>query len=88
MSLVAAKLLKEAARYRLKAVVFHHGYGLSSGHYTCTAQVDDQWYDFDDSTVTPTNLDDGRTSERKSAYILFYEKCQGDEKPPKRQRRN
>jgi ubiquitin C-terminal hydrolase len=76
-------------RYRLKAVVFHHGYGLSSGHYTCTAQVggDGEWYAFDDSTVTKTNLEDDRTSETKSAYLLFYEKSQGEEQPPKRQRR-
>jgi len=74
-------------RYRLKAVVFHHGYGLSSGHYTCTAQVGGEWYAFDDSTVNPTNLEDDRTSETKSAYLLFYEKSQGEEQPPKRQRR-
>lgn len=75
-------------RYRLKAVTFHHGYGLSSGHYTCTAKVGDEWYNFDDSTVTKTDLDEDRTSETKSAYILFYERTQGDEKPSKRQRRN
>jgi ubiquitin C-terminal hydrolase len=74
-------------RYRLKAVVFHHGYGLSSGHYTCTAQVGGEWYNFDDSRVTKTNLDEDRASETKNAYILFYEKSQGDEKSAKRPRR-
>lgn len=57
--------------YNLIGVANHFG-GLGGGHYTAYAKnfVQDAWYTFDDSTVTPINPSSVVT---KSAYVLFYQ---------------
>ncbi|KAI1492443.1 hypothetical protein F5X96DRAFT_626311 [Biscogniauxia mediterranea] len=56
--------------YDLIGVDCHYG-GLGGGHYTAYAKnfVDDQWYSYNDSTVTKTSSDRIVDS---SAYLLFY----------------
>jgi ubiquitin carboxyl-terminal hydrolase 4/11/15 len=65
--------------YRLYAVSNHMG-GLSGGHYTAHAIVQDPfgngdtdaaWWAFNDSLVMPASRNSWRTP---SAYVLFYEK--------------
>lgn len=59
-------------RYDLIAVSNHYG-GMGGGHYTAYAQnKDDQkWYNFDDSSVSPTSEDQ---IVSKAAYVLFYQR--------------
>lgn len=58
--------------FNLYAVSNHFG-GMGGGHYTafCKNRVDAQWYDFDDSSVTPLRESKVVTP---SAYLLFYQR--------------
>jgi ubiquitin C-terminal hydrolase len=58
------------ALYDLVAVSSHYG-GLGSGHYTAFARndIDGNWYEFDDETVT--KVDDSGLIYR-AAYVVFY----------------
>jgi ubiquitin C-terminal hydrolase len=57
--------------YRLCAVVNHHGYGMSSGHYTSYIRANDRWFHCDDSRITKV---DSETVHSSQAYILLYER--------------
>lgn len=52
------------------AVDNHFG-GMGGGHYTafCKNKVDNQWYNYDDSRVSPATE---RAVESRAAYLLFY----------------
>ncbi|KAG9327283.1 hypothetical protein KVV02_007059 [Mortierella alpina] len=72
---LSGKALKEEDReanvYDLFGVSNHMG-GLGGGHYTAYAKNEklNQWYNFDDSHVSPvTNVESIKSS---SAYLLFY----------------
>ncbi|XP_064600915.1 ubiquitin carboxyl-terminal hydrolase 43-like isoform X2 [Liolophura sinensis] len=58
--------------YDLFAVCNHYG-DMCGGHYTafCKNPVDDKWYSFDDSKVTPMQESEVVT---KAAYLLFYQR--------------
>jgi hypothetical protein len=56
--------------YKLCSVINHHGYGISSGHYTSFVRVGDKWYRCDDSDVTQVSK---KTVHDSEAYVLFYE---------------
>eukprot|EP01083_Nonionella_stella_P003073 8733_1 len=60
--------------YDLFAVSIHSG-GLGGGHYIAYAKnlENGEWFDFDDSCVTPINENAANTN---SAYVLFYNKRQ------------
>lgn len=58
--------------YKLRAVVYHHGNSLSSGHYTVDINIDDYWYSYNDNIVI--FMDDGPVCS-KNVYILMYERC-------------
>lgn len=60
--------------YDLIAVDNHYG-GLGGGHYTAYVKnfIDDKWYYFDDSRVSPA---DPHKSVSGSAYLLFYARRQ------------
>lgn len=58
--------------YELYAISNHYG-NAGGGHYTAYAKNAhlDQWYEFDDSRVTPTDKDSVVT---EAAYFLFYQR--------------
>lgn len=58
--------------YDLYAVDNHFG-GLGGGHYTafCQNKEDSNWYNFDDSRVSKTNVD---AVQSRAAYLLFYQR--------------
>lgn len=57
-------------KYQLFATVHHFG-NLGGGHYVADAQNlrTNQWYHFDDQTVSTTTVD---KAVKDSAYVLFY----------------
>ncbi|VDD92714.1 unnamed protein product [Enterobius vermicularis] len=63
----------ELALYDLCAFVTHHGSSAESGHYVayCKNELDNNWYEFDDTVVTKLEPADVLTKE---AYVLFYQK--------------
>ncbi|KAK9506724.1 hypothetical protein O3M35_008606 [Rhynocoris fuscipes] len=65
----------QACSYNLYAVSNHSGTAYS-GHYTayCLHSGTGQWYEFNDSRVTPISSRNVVSSE---AYILFYEQASG-----------
>lgn len=52
----------------------HIGWTAQSGHYTafCKNNVDNQWYHFDDKSVT--RVKDEKEIVTKDAYLLFYKR--------------
>ena len=58
--------------YDLSGVICHHG-SAGGGHYTAYAlnPFDQEWYEFDDSSVTKV---DNATVMAAEAYVLFYRK--------------
>ncbi|GMR31026.1 hypothetical protein PMAYCL1PPCAC_01221 [Pristionchus mayeri] len=63
------------SEYELCALVCHEGANADSGHYVAIArnEIDGNWYEFDDSTVTKL---DAAYVLTKDAYVLFYQKKQ------------
>ncbi|XP_046858859.1 ubiquitin carboxyl-terminal hydrolase 3-like [Xenia sp. Carnegie-2017] len=61
--------------YNLAAVIVHHGSGVNSGHYTSIAWHDGKWYNFNDSSVLPS---DEKHVESVKGYIFFYTKSKPD----------
>ena len=56
--------------YMLSSIINHHG-GTSGGHYTASCKNhDDNWYNFDNRTVTP--IKDTSSLITSAAYILIY----------------
>jgi ubiquitin carboxyl-terminal hydrolase 8 len=73
-------------RYDLYAVANHMG-GLGGGHYTAHAlnRFDDTWYEFNDSSYR--SVDESiHKSLSKSAYVLFYNRSEGDASMPLNER--
>jgi ubiquitin carboxyl-terminal hydrolase 8 len=64
--------------YDLYAVSNHMG-GLGGGHYTALSmnRFDDVWYEFNDSRYRPVEPSIHK-NHTKSAYLLFYNRCEGD----------
>lgn len=58
--------------YNLKSFVLQQG-SFSGGHYTAYVKDDNTWYHYDDSSVTPVNINTLKQA-LSQAYILFYEK--------------
>ena len=60
----------KSTKYDLCAVICHHG-GSNGGHYTCYGfnQIDNEWYEYDDSYCTRV---DEATVKNSQAYVLFY----------------
>jgi len=73
-------------RYDLYAVSNHMG-GLGSGHYTAHAlnRFDDVWYEFNDSSYRAVQESIHRRLS-KSAYVLFYNRSEGDASMPLNER--
>ncbi|VDM19866.1 unnamed protein product [Wuchereria bancrofti] len=64
---------KEPVLYDLVAFITHYGANAESGHYVayCKNEVDDNWYEFDDTVVTRLEIGDILSKE---AYVLFYQR--------------
>jgi len=69
-------------KYDLYAVSNHMG-GLGGGHYTALAlnRFDDLWYEFNDSTYRSVDESIHR-NHHKTAYVLFYNRSEGDSSKP------
>lgn len=64
-------------RYRLHAVVHHHGSGPNSGHYVATVRgttSGNRWYEMNDSSVYPSRA---APTGARDAYMLFYVRAPG-----------
>ena len=60
---------KQYSKYDLFAVSQHYG-DMGGGHYTAVCKnIDEKWYDYDDSDCSPTSKNNIVTS---AAYVLFY----------------
>jgi hypothetical protein len=72
--------------YDLYAVSNHVG-SLGGGHYTALAlnRFDDAWYEFNDSSYRCVD-ETIHKSHRKSAYVLFYNRSEGDASMPLNER--
>ena len=66
---------QDSCKYNLAAVIVHHGSGVNSGHYTSLAWHDGKWYNFNDSSVLPS---DEKHVESVKGYIFFYTKSKPD----------
>lgn len=55
--------------YLLYSVVCHSGSSLNSGHYTNFSRVNNEWYHFNDDTVTKAD-----TFNKDDSFILFYQR--------------
>uniref|UniRef100_A0A1I7WSL4 ubiquitinyl hydrolase 1 n=1 Tax=Heterorhabditis bacteriophora TaxID=37862 RepID=A0A1I7WSL4_HETBA len=64
---------EDISQFDLCGFVTHEGTTAESGHYLayCRNEVDGNWYEFDDSTVTKL---DSAYVLTKEAYVLFYQK--------------
>ena len=73
-------------RYDLYAVSNHMG-GLGGGHYTAHAlnRFDDTWYEFNDSSYRSVSESIHKRLS-KSAYVLFYNRSEGDQSMPLNER--
>ncbi|KAL0436235.1 UNVERIFIED_CONTAM: Ubiquitin carboxyl-terminal hydrolase 8 [Sesamum radiatum] len=72
-SYIAKKGGQSSHRYILYAISNHYG-SMGGGHYTAFVHHGgDQWYDFDDSHVSPVSEDKIKTS---AAYVLFYRRVE------------
>lgn len=58
----------EQKNYDLYAVSQHYG-GVGGGHYTACCKNDGKWYDYNDSSVSPTTT---KSVVNSAAYMLFY----------------
>lgn len=68
---IAQKNSHLSNHYNLYAICNHDG-GMGSGHYTAFVRHGgNQWYEFDDSRVSPIGEDEIKTS---AAYVLFYQR--------------
>ena len=63
-------------KYKLTGVVYHHGEGLKSGHYTADYHnsFSNRWFHADDMRITRTDTPGKQNSS--SAYILIYSKVE------------
>ena len=59
---------KDHSIYDLFAVSQHYG-NTGSGHYTAVCKNGNDWYKYDDSTVSKTSPNAAISS---AAYVLFY----------------
>lgn len=57
-------------KYDLFAVSNHYG-GLGGGHYTAFAKKNNEWNEYDDSSVRPAEKSQIITP---AAYVLFYKR--------------
>ena len=62
---------KNDAKYSLYGIGNHSG-SIDFGHYYAYIKINNSWYEFNDSSVSPYSK--GTNNSSRSAYILFYKK--------------
>uniref|UniRef100_A0A671QLS0 Ubiquitin carboxyl-terminal hydrolase n=1 Tax=Sinocyclocheilus anshuiensis TaxID=1608454 RepID=A0A671QLS0_9TELE len=72
----------QTTTYDLLSVICHHGTA-SSGHYIayCRNELNQQWYEFDDQSVTEVSESCVQNAE---AYVLFYKKSNDETQKERR----
>uniref|UniRef100_A0A673GVK9 Ubiquitin carboxyl-terminal hydrolase n=1 Tax=Sinocyclocheilus rhinocerous TaxID=307959 RepID=A0A673GVK9_9TELE len=72
----------QTTTYDLLSVICHHGTA-SSGHYIayCRNELNQQWYEFDDQSVTEVSESCVQNTE---AYVLFYKKSNDETQKERR----
>ncbi|OQR87933.1 ubiquitin-specific protease [Achlya hypogyna] len=70
--LFSPRLKKEEVKYKLFAVIAHHGMEAVGGHYTMSCcDAKDQWTCYDDDTVIPRSTE---AALQENAYLLFFQR--------------
>ena len=58
--------------FNLQGIIYHHGVGIDSGHYTSGVNIDENWYTIDDSIVTKEIKFKSTFNDDVVPYILIY----------------
>ena len=59
--------------YKLKGAIIHSG-SLHGGHYICVGQKDNNWYVFNDSSVSKITSQRVLTNYLQNSYFILYQK--------------
>ena len=62
---------RSSSKASLFAIVVHHGYSISNGHYVCYINTFNGWFKMDDATVKTCTEEEAM---KQNAYLLFYQK--------------
>ena len=62
---------RSSSKASLFAIVVHHGYSISNGHYVCYINTSHGWFTMDDATVKTCTEEEAM---KQNAYLLFYQK--------------
>jgi len=70
--------LSNMRRYKLHAIVYHHGRHAAGGHYTAAVHHGSPcgWVHFDDNQIKTINMNENKHLEGSVPYLLFYERIQ------------
>lgn len=70
--------LNNVRRYKLHAIVYHHGRHAAGGHYTAAVHHGNPfgWIHFDDNQIKTINMNETKHLEGSVPYLLFYERIQ------------
>lgn len=60
--------------YNLHAVIYFTGETPNSGHYVVDSKVGEEWFRFNDDSVSKINLREIITNPIKSPYLIIYKK--------------
>ena len=60
-----------SSKASLFAIVVHHGYSISNGHYVCYINTSHGWFKMDDASVKTCTEEEAM---KQNAYLLFYQK--------------
>ena len=66
-----ASASRASSKASLFAIVVHHGYSISNGHYVCYINTSHGWFKMDDASVKTCTEEEAM---KQNAYLLFYQK--------------
>ena len=70
--IIEKRMCYRSVYYDLIGTIHHHGYSISSGHYTAKIYHNDVIYNCDDEKIT---IDYNHEKTSNSAYLIFYKPC-------------
>ena len=70
--IIEKRMWYRSVYYDLIGTIHHHGYSLSSGHYTSKIYHNDLIYNCDDENIT---IDDNHEKTSSNVYLIFYKPC-------------